>query len=249
VLSVSLVVNRFDDTTEPLSLIKNLLEEIPLEKIELKATVRTKTGKGPARVLRREGKIPAVLYGRGTASVLLSIDARELEQISKRHNLSQVLLSLVIKDGKSVTKRVMIKELQAHPVSLNFVHVDFYEIAMDRKVTVNVPVVTTGKAKGVEVGGILQIVRRDLEILCLPDQIPESIVIDITDLDIGDSVHVKEIAHGREIEILADTDFTVLTILSPKLEVEEEVEEEEEEMAEAEAAEGEAETPETAEEE
>jgi large subunit ribosomal protein L25 len=244
------VVNRFGDTTEPLSLIKNLLEEIPLEKIELKATIRAKTGKGPARVLRREGKIPAVVYGRGTESVLLNIDARELEQISKKHNLSQALLNLVIKDGKSVTKRVMIKELQTHPVSLNIEHIDFYEIAMDRKVTVNVPVVTTGKSKGVEVGGILQIVRRDLEVLCLPDQIPESFVIDITDLDIGDSIHVKEIAHGREIEIPAETDFTVLTILSPKLEVEEEVEEEEEEeMAEAEAAEGEAETPEAAEEE
>lgn len=222
-----------------------------MEKIELKATIRTKTGKGPARGLRREGKIPAVLYGRDTESVLLSIEARELEQISKKHNLSQALLSLVIKNGKTVTKQVMVKEFQTHPVSLNFVHVDFYEIAMDRKVTVNVPVVTTGKAKGVEVGGILQTVRRDLEVLCLPDQIPESIVIDITDLDIGDSVHVKEIAHGSEIEIQAETDFTVVTILSPKLEVEEEVAEEEEELAEAEAeaAEEEAETPEAAEEE
>ena len=218
-----------------------------MEQIELKANVRKNTGKGPARVLRRDGRMPAVLYGPDQVPMLLSINVKELETISKNYNLSQVPLNLVIEDGKSVTKKVMIKELQTHPVSLNYLHADLYEIEMDRKIKVNVPVVTKGKAKGVEIGGILQIVRRELEVLCLPAEIPETIEIDITDLDIGDSVHIDEIPLEGEIEIPATLNFTVLTVLTPKVEVEE-VEEEEELEEEAEV-EGEEEAPEEAEEE
>ena len=218
-----------------------------MEQIELKANVRKNTGKGPARVLRRDGRMPAVLYGPDQVPMLLSINVKELETISKNYNLSQVPLNLVIEDGKSVTKKVMIKELQTHPVSLNYLHADLYEIEMDRKIKVNVPVVAKGKAKGVELGGVLQIVRRELEVLCLPAEIPETIEIDITDLDIGDSVHIDEIPLEGEIEIPATLNFTVLTVLTPKVEVEE-VEEEEELEEEAEV-EGEEEAPEEAEEE
>jgi large subunit ribosomal protein L25 len=219
-----------------------------LEQIELKANIRKNTGKGPARVLRRDGRMPAVLYGPDQVPVLLSINVKELEKISKNYNLSQVPLNLVIEDGKSVTKKVMVKELQTHPVSMNYLHVDLYEIEMDRKIKVNVPVVTKGKAKGVELGGVLQIVRRELEVLCLPAEIPESIEIDITDLDIGDSVHIDEIPFEGEIEIPAALNFTILTILTPKVEVEE-VEEEEEELEEEAEVEGEEAAPEEAEEE
>jgi large subunit ribosomal protein L25 len=219
-----------------------------LEQIELKATVRKNTGKGPARVLRRDGRMPAVLYGPDQVAIHLSINVKELEKISKEYNLSQVPLNLVIEDAKSVTKKVMVKELQTHPVSMSYLHVDLYEIAMDRKIKVNVPVVAKGKSKGVELGGILQIVRRELEVLCLPTEIPETIEIDVTDLDVGDSVHVDEIPLEGEIEIPAAMNFTVLTILSPKVEVEE-VEEEEEEVEEEAEVEGEEEAPEEAEEE
>jgi large subunit ribosomal protein L25 len=219
-----------------------------LEQIELKANIRKNTGKGPARVLRRDGRMPAVLYGPDQVPVLLSINVKELENISKKYNLSQVPLNLVIEDSKSGTKKVMVKELQTHPVSMNYLHIDLYEIAMDRKIKVNVPVVTRGKSVGVELGGVLQIVRRELEVFCLPSEIPESIEIDITDLDVGDSVHVDEIPLEGEIEISAAMNFTVLTILSPKVEVEE-VEEEEEELEEEAEVEGEEEAPEEAEEE
>jgi large subunit ribosomal protein L25 len=127
----------------------------------------------------------------------------------------------------------MVKELQLHPVSRNFLHIDFYEVAMDRKIMVNVPITTTGKAKGVETGGILQIIRRELEVQCFPLDVPESIEIDITDLDIGDSIHVGDIALQREIEFLGDENFTVVTVVSPKIEEEEEVVEEAEEEGEA----------------
>ena len=144
----------------------------------------------------------------------------------------------------------MVKELQTHPVSRNFLHVDFYEIAMDRKIKVKVPIVTTGIAKGVELGGVLQIIRREIEVLCLPFEVPESFEIDISDLDIGDSIHVKDISQEGEIEFLEDEHFTVVTLLTPKIEEEEEPPEEEEEEAEEAAVEGEAEeTPKAGDEE
>ncbi len=212
-----------------------------MELIELKANIRNSVGKGQARALRRAEKIPAVLYGPRTEPVLLSVSIKDLGKALKKSTASQALLNLTIHNGENTSRPAMIKELQTHPVSRHYQHIDFYEISMDRKIRVKIPVVVKGKARGVEEGGILQIIRRELEILCLPTEIPETIEIDITDLDIGDSIHVKEIPFEGDIEIQADVNFTVITIVSPKAEVEE-VEEEAEEGAE-EAVEGE-ETPE-----
>ena len=136
----------------------------------------------------------------------------------------------------------MIKELQTHPVTGTYLHIDFYEIDMQRKIKVNVPVVVRGKAAGIEEGGLLQIVLRELEVLCLPISIPDAIEVDVTDLNIGDSIHVEGIQLSGDVDILEDSDSTVVTVLAPKVEeveVEEEVIEGEEE-AEEEGAEGEA---------
>jgi large subunit ribosomal protein L25 len=201
-----------------------------LDLIELKTKIRTTTGNGPARRLRMLGQIPAVLYGPKTEPVLLSVDKSDLELLFKKGGIGQVVLNLVIqKNGETLTMPAMIKELQAHPVSRNFIHVDFYEIKMDQKITAKIPVITTGKAKGVELGGILQIVRRELEVECLPLAVPVSIEIDISDLDVGDSIHVRDIKLEGEIEFLEEDDYTVVTVLSPKLEEEPEEEAEEEE--------------------
>ncbi len=217
-----------------------------MELIELKTNIRTATGNGPARVLRQAGQIPAVFYGPGIESVLLSVNISDIDRVLKKGRIGQALLNLVIQNnGETSAKTVMVKELQLHPVSRNFLHIDFYEVAMDRKIMVNVPVTTTGKAKGVEVGGILQIVRRELEVQCFPLDVPESIEIDIADLDIGDSIHVGDISRQSGIEFLGEENFTVVTVVSPKVEEEEEpVEEEAEEGEEGIAEEGE-ETPES----
>jgi len=198
-----------------------------LELTKLKANIRTQTGNGPGRVLRREGKMPAVLYGPNTESVLLSVDIKELDQILRGSKGAQVILELTIQGTDTAPRTAMLKELQIHPVSRNYLHADFYEIAMDRKIRVNVPVVATGKSVGVEMGGMLQIVRRELEVMCLPLHIPEAIELDITDLDVGDSIHVDEIPLEDDVEIPTDVNYTVLTILSP-IKEEEEIEEEEE---------------------
>jgi len=188
------------------------------------------------------GQIPAVLYGPKTEPVLLSVNKSDLELVFKKGGIGQVILNLVIqKNGETLTMPAMIKELQTHPVSRNFIHIDFYEIKMDQKITAKIPVVTIGKAKGVELGGMVQIIRRELEVECLPLEVPESIEIDISDLDIGDSIHVGDISLEGEIEILEEDDYTVVTVLSPKMEEEPE----EEEEAEGEEAEKEdKETPE-----
>ena len=207
-----------------------------MEQMQLKATVRKTTGDGPARALRRAGQIPAVLYGRKTEPMALCVNTRELETLARQGNITQLLFDIRIENGKTQTKRVMIKEFQTHPVTRNFLHVDFYEIDMQRKIKVGVPIITTGKSIGVERGGILQIVRRELEVLCLPGKIPSEIPIDITDLDIGDSVHVEEVPLDSDVELDAEHNFTVLTVVAPR--VEEEPEPEEEEEAEVEGEEG-----------
>jgi large subunit ribosomal protein L25 len=209
-----------------------------LENIELKAQVRTIKGNGPARAMRREGWIPAVLYGPKIEPNMISIGARDLENILKHGSIGRRIINLEI-DGAKGAKATMIKEMQTHPISQSVLHVDFYEVDMARKIKVNVPVTTTGTSVGVELGGMLQIIRRELEVYCLPNAIPQEITIDIADLQIGDSVHVNDIETGGDVEIPHDVNFTVLTILSPK-KAEEEGEEadevEEGEVTEADAA-------------
>ena len=212
-----------------------------MEIFNLNVESRTTVGKGPARALRREGKIPAVLYGPKSEPVMLTVDSRALETVLKKGPGGQSLMRLKIENGDQTQRTVMLKELQVHPLSREMIHADFYEIDMNRKIRVNVPVITSGKSIGVEMGGLLQIIRRELEVLCLPMEIPESIEINTTDLDIGDSVHVEEVVLPEGVEIPAEVNFTVVTVLSPKKEVVEEVVEEEleegEEGVEAEAAE------------
>ncbi len=197
-----------------------------MEIMNLKANLREYVGNGPARELRRDGKVPAILYGPKTDPMKLSIENVALEPIFKAGAVAQKLLKLEI-EGNGKARNVMIKEMQRHPVSQNLLHLDFYEVSMDQKIKVMVPVVTTGKCIGVEMGGMLQIIRRELEVLCLPDQIPEKITIDITDLDVGDSFHVEDFQLDENIEALHDVNFTILTILSTKSDVEEEEEGEE----------------------
>jgi len=216
-----------------------------LEQINLEAQVRKTTGNGPARVLRREGRVPAILYGPKTDAIMLSIDNKEFEQIIKKSSIGSVLLKLEIKDGQTGARSAMVKELQTHPVTGQYLHVDFYEVDLMRKINAMIPVTLTGKSQGVEDGGILQIVRREIEVFCLPTAIPEAIEVDISQLEIGGSIHINEVVLPGDVELPEDVDFTVITILAPKLEEEvveeEELEEGEEvdEEGDQEAAEGE----------
>jgi large subunit ribosomal protein L25 len=204
-----------------------------LEILELRAEKRKSTGKGPARSLRRDGKFPAVLYGPDTQPVSLSIQAKEMETLLKNAKSNQQLINIDLGDG-APKKPTMIKEMQLRPVKGGFLHIDFYEVAMDRKLRARVPVIVKGKCIGVENGGLLQIIRHELEVLCYPTEIPESIELDITDLEVGHSIHVNEIKLEGNIEIPAEVNFTVITILAPKKEAVETGDEEVEETVAAE---------------
>lgn len=214
-----------------------------MEPVSLHATTRNTTGDGPARQLRRSGKTPAILYGRETAPMSLAVDTHEFEQIINKFNINQVLIKLNVTDGGFPESSVMIKELQVNPLTRDPLHVDFYVIDMKRKITVSIPVVTAGKAAGVEEGGILQVVRRELDVNCLPGMIPEHIEIDISHLQIGDAVHIGDLQLKGDVEFLDDESLTVVTVLSPHVEPEPEEEEllegeEGEEAAEIEEGEG-----------
>jgi large subunit ribosomal protein L25 len=198
-----------------------------LELIEINAKTRTSTGNGPARVLRREGRIPAILYGPTTEPVKLSVEIRDLELAFKKTAATQALINLIVHDGETYTKPVMVKELQTHPTTEALLHADFYEIDLSRKISVSVPILPVGKSIGVEEGGLLQSIRRELEVICLPNKIPEVIEVDVTELAIGDSLHVKSIPLPEGVEVQTETDFTVLTVVSAKVEVEAEVTEDE----------------------
>ncbi len=211
-----------------------------MEQINLNVRIRKTTGNSPARALRREGRIPAVLYGPKTEPILLSVDSKEFEQIVKKSTIGSVLLNLLIQNGDTKSRPAMVKELQTHPVTQRFLHVDFYEIDMQRKIRVMVPVVIKGKAKGVEEGGLLQITSREIEVLCLPTEIPEAFEVDVTHLDIGDAIHSGDIQATGNVEIIEEADVTVVSVLAPKVEVEAVAEVVEGEEAEA-AAEGAAE--------
>jgi large subunit ribosomal protein L25 len=187
-----------------------------LEIHKLNASIRTSSGKGVARTLRREGKLPAVLYGSDIESVSLAVDTHDIELLLNKISYSQALINLKVDNGQSFEKMVMIKEIQADPITQNYLHLDFYEVRMDQKITTTVPVEITGVSKGVDAGGTLQIIRRELDVVCLPSQIPDSIVIDISELDMGDSIHVEDIRPEGDLEIPFDVNFTVVTVVSPK---------------------------------
>jgi large subunit ribosomal protein L25 len=189
-----------------------------LKQVELTATAREKKGNGPARRLRREGLVPAVLYGPGAATKQLSVKVRDLEQVVKTGSILRTIFTLSIQNGSSVNKLAVIKELQVNPVSGRFLHVDFYEIDMNRKLRVMVPVVPIGKAKGEEFGGMMQIIEREIEVLCLPREIPESLELDVSGLGIGDTLHVKDIGLPPGVELPPGENYTVVTVVSPKAE-------------------------------
>lgn len=188
-----------------------------MELFELKANIREATGKGAARVLRKNDSIPAVLYGLGNDPVKIDVLIQDLELAFKQSKIAQVLVNLSVVDGDKEAKKcpAMIKDVQLTPLSKEVLHADFLEIDLEKPVLVKVPVVTEGKAPGVELGGTLQIIRRELEVLCMPLEIPETINIDVSALDMGDAVHVQDI-DVEGIEIPAEVNFTVITVVAPK---------------------------------
>jgi large subunit ribosomal protein L25 len=210
-----------------------VMEERTLELIELNAKSRENKGKGAARELRRNNGIPGIVYGPKTDPVMLSIKTDDFIKIIRKYGSTGLFFNLKVEGGSGKEKIVMLKDVQMDTFGLNYLHIDLFEIDMDTMVTVSVPVETIGESVGVKEGGLLQIIRRELDVVCKPTDTPSSIQIDISDLDVGDSVHIEDINLGEAVEIPHDVNFTVITIGAPTVE-EEEVEEEDELLEEGE---------------
>lgn len=197
----------------------------------IEADRRDGIGKGPARTLRRDGRVPGILYGHGEESVAVSVDALELGRLVHSISVENTIVDLDL-DGEEY--KVLIRELQRHPFRDDLLHVDFFHVAMDEKIYVEIPIVIVGVPTGVKnKGGVLDHQLRELEVYCLPGNIPEKIELDVTALDIGDSIHVGEL-DLPDVEIETDHDRSVVAVLAPTIIEEPEEEPEEEELLEPE---------------
>ncbi|MFQ5479766.1 MAG: 50S ribosomal protein L25 [Thermodesulfobacteriota bacterium] len=196
-----------------------------MEEISLPAGIRNVTGRAVARSLRREGMTPAVLYGPGIEKSLpLSLNRKELERVLHLSAGANVIVTLDIEGGDK--KTAMFKEVVRHPVHDTIEHVDLIHVIYGTLITVEVPLHITGKAKGVVLGGIVQHGVRQMTVECLPRAIPDSIDVDITELDLGDAIHIKDVILPEGVKLADDEELTVLSIVAPAAEEEVKTEEE-----------------------
>lgn len=196
--------------------------------VMLEAKPREERGKGAARRLRAAGKVPAVVYGGDADPVTVTLDAQEAFRLFQSISVDNTIVSLTL-DGEDQPVQTLVREIQTDPLRPDLLHVDFYRIQEGMEVEVDVPVHLNGVPEGVKAqGGILQQVIHDLPVRCMPNMIPETYEIDVTGLEMGDSIHVDELPVEEGITILLDAERTVCSVVAPKaLEVEEEEPEEE----------------------
>jgi large subunit ribosomal protein L25 len=188
-----------------------------METIELGVEPRDKTGKGAVRTMRRQGKVPAVLYGAKRAAIHVAVDGKEFEaKVGTIEGTHLIRLSSQAADLGG--RLVLVKEVQRHPVSRALLHTDLYEVDVTAKIKLRVPLHFVGRAEGVELGGILQPIRREVEVLCLPTEIPDYLEIDVSALGIHDAVHISDLKPPAGVEIPFDTDEALVTVLPPVVE-------------------------------
>ena len=200
-----------------------------MAKVMLKAELRPEITKQSRKKIRREGNIPAIVYGAGKESAPVQISSYDFGKLTHGEHgvsLESVIIDLEVSDGaKTSTRHTIIKEIQQDPIKGKVLHIDFNEISMTQKIHTHVPVIAVGESVGEHQGGIREQVLREIEVACLPADMPEAIKINIEELDIGDSIHISDINLGENVEILNDQKQTVFTVLAPRKIEEEEGEE------------------------
>ncbi len=211
-----------------------------MQRLALEVSAREGSGKGVARKLRASGLVPAIVYGTGLEPVKVQVPARALEGAAEAG--ANALIELEgVKQLKG--KLVLIKESQRDPVSRRMLHCDFYAVDLKRKIHVAVPLRFEGRPIGVEMGGVLEPLLRELEVSCLPLSIPDSIACDVSELQVGSSLRVSDLVLPEEVELLVDESLPVVHVVAPRVEEEEVAAEEEAEAAAEGAPEGEAAPP------
>lgn len=182
----------------------------------LRVSVRDNKGKEAAKKLRRNNQIPAIFYGPDTDPLMLVVDYPDLDGIIKQTAAENIILGLQIESEKgSDSKTVMLKELQVDPLKNTYLHADFYEVSMEREITVGIPIHLLNTPEGVVEGGILQHVRREITITCLPDQMVEHLDVDVSGLAIGDSIHIRDIDLPEGLTTNQDENLTVAVVAAP----------------------------------
>ncbi len=211
------------------------------EIITIQATKRDRSGKGYARSLRRADKIPAVVYGHGYAPASITVDATVVNKMFKpgsEGDAEYQLFNLKIEgDTAKAAKKVMIKELQRHPMQQNIEHIDFFAVKMDEPIVAPVHIRLHGKPEGVKLGGILRHILREIEVKSLPADVPPHIDLDIAHMQVGDSIHVSDLKIPENVQLLTDSSAAVVNIMAPA------VVKEDDEAAQAEVSTGEAVPP------
>ncbi|HXF10286.1 MAG TPA: 50S ribosomal protein L25 [Desulfuromonadaceae bacterium] len=192
-----------------------------MKSVPLKAYPRTQTRRGQVKQLRANGRVPATIYGRQTKPQNLEINSKEISDLIHHHVSENLLVDLAIENDAKAKRLALVQEIQHHPVDGKVLHVDFHEVAENEKITIMVPVETTGEAAGVKNGGgVLGHVLHKLKVRCLPKDLPEQITIDVTALEIGKAIHIGEVTAPQGVEIIGDKNLAVVSVAAPRAEEE-----------------------------
>jgi large subunit ribosomal protein L25 len=191
-----------------------------MEIIKLNATRRDQSGKGPSRRLRKDAQIPAIAYGRDLAATSIAVSPKALLSVLTSPHGQNAVVELDVKGADKLT--VMVRDYSYHPVTRDLLHADFLQIKLDQPVDVEVPFVCTGKAKGLVLGGVLQQVFRQIPIRALPEKIPVNVEVDVTELDINESLKASQIKLQDGVVVRLPPDQTVVVVAAPEKTTEEE---------------------------
>jgi large subunit ribosomal protein L25 len=192
------------------------------QQAKLTVQTRAEVGRNAIKKVRKQGLIPGVIYGVGHEPINLEVNGRQLSTVLAHSSSENILLELEIVDGENKRNSLaMIQEVQHHPLQRRILHVDFHAVSATEKITAEVPIETVGEPVGVKTGGgLLEHILRDLEVECLPGDLPERIQVDVTSLDISQSIHVKDLQLPAGVEAITDGDLTVVAVSAARVEEE-----------------------------
>lgn len=211
-----------------------------MEKIFLESERRQKQGKGTSKRMREKGFVPGVVYGKKIGNIQVAVNKKQvIELFRKVPHIENTIIELIIKNGSELKTNSIIRDYQTDVCSGKLLHLDFLEVQMDEKISLEIPIRIVGESEGVKKGGILEVILNSIEIECFPSDIPSDIEVDITNLDIGNVIHIKDIKVSDKIRILSEPEKVILLVTSPTAEEEKVPTAEEAAAAEGAAAEAE----------
>jgi large subunit ribosomal protein L25 len=191
-----------------------------MEDTKLIAKKRDLQGSANSRRLRKAGSLPGVIYCEGKEATAIQLDTHAFEQVLHHHSSESVLVDVSVEGAGDIT--ALVQDVQHHPVSNDLLHIDLFKVDADKPIQVEIPVEVVGESAGVKVGGSLDIVMHAIAVECLPGDLVESIEVDISDLEIGDSLHLSQVKLSSKLKSLGDEEAIVLSVTAPRLEEEDE---------------------------